>query len=138
MWQTATDEFYHTGFFAGGPFSPPACQIPGKRGLCQHEINHRKHLWRDFSGRFDIVFWNRIFFAIFYIFPLQKADDERNNSCAIFRRCQCQLRFIFMFLNRFFLKYFLVLFRLSAVGQFFSLLINHFNKTNIRELFLPP
>ena len=55
------------------------------------------------------------------------------------RTKECQLRFIFIFLISIFLKniYFLVLFRLSAVCQCFSLLIYHFNKT-ISELFQPP
>ena len=44
--------------------------------------------------------------------------------------------FYFYFLISIFFKniYFLVLFRLSAVGQCFSLLIYHFNKT-ISEIF---
>ena len=55
------------------------------------------------------------------------------------RTKECQLRFIFIFLISSFFKniYFLVLFRLSAVCQCFSLLIYHFNKT-ISELFQPP
>ena len=60
--------------------------------------------------------------------------------CVIFRRepknVNCVL---FLFFNFNFFKniYFLVLFRLSAVGQCFSLLIYHFNKT-ISEIFQPP
>ena len=139
LWQTAADEFYHTGFSAGGPFSPPACRIPGKRGLCQHEINHRKHLWRNFFGRLDIVFWSRIlpFFIHSHFKRLMMKKQFMRNIQK--RTKECQLRFIFIFLISIFFKniYFLVLFRLSAVCQCFSLLIYHFNKT-ISELFQPP